>query len=315
MIDVNRAVGIDVGASGIRMVLLIDGVRSAVARDEPLPRLNGHVDVEALALLLGTTLRAELAADASRIDALAIGMAGYPDLVDSPQRMADALMARLGAHRVVLAADAYTSHVGALGYRSGTVVAAGTGVIALGTDHARTWSRADGWGLLLGDQGGGAWIGRRGLVAAMHAADGRSGGSALLLDALTARFGATDRLVRDLYASSNPSTLLGQFAPAVAEAARSGDRIARGIWREAGRHLAVAAIAAARDVGPVYSWAGGVFAARDLVLEPFRSELLAARPDAELAEPIAASAEGALHLARDGNVRSHAPFVEVFTLG
>ena len=56
-------------------------------------------------------------------------------------------------------------------------VAAGTGLIAIGTDLTR-WRRADGWGHLLGDCGSGAWIGRAGLEAALRAYDGRPGGSA-----------------------------------------------------------------------------------------------------------------------------------------
>ncbi|WP_194421290.1 BadF/BadG/BcrA/BcrD ATPase family protein [Microbacterium abyssi] len=309
------AVGIDVGASGIRIATLLDGVRADIVTEEPLPRLNGHVDVEALARLLGAKVRAQLSESSPTIDAVTIGMAGFPDLVDSPRRLADMLLSQLGARRVVLAADAYTSHVGALGLRSGTVVAAGTGVIALGTDHDTAWVRADGWGLLLGDQGGGAWIGQRGLRAAMHAADGRRGGSMMLLDSLIDRFDGTDRLVRQLYASSAPAILFGQFAPAVADAARAGDAIAQAIWREAGRHLALTAAAAARDVGPVFSWAGGVFAAGDLVLESFRSELLAARPDAIVVEPLASSAHGALRLALEVDLRSNPPFLEVFAQG
>jgi len=312
MSTTQRAVGIDVGASGIRIASLLDGVRADAVIDEPLPRLNGHVDVDALGRLLCAQVRGQLEDDSAAVDAVTIGMAGFPDLVDSPRRLADVLLSQLGARRVVLAADAYTSHVGALDLRPGTVVAAGTGVIALGTDHDAAWGRADGWGLLLGDQGGGAWIGQRGLRAAMHAADGRKGGSDLLLEALIDRFGSTDRLVRELYASTAASTMLGQFAPSVADAARAGDVIAQSIWHEAGQHLALTAAAAARDIQPVFSWAGGVFGAGELILESFRSELLAVRTDAVLVEPLASSAQGALRLALEVDVRSTPPFLEVF---
>lgn len=90
--------------------------------------------------------------------------------------------------RLALAADAVTAYAGAVGQLPGAVVAGGTGMIALGTDLT-SWRRADGWGHLLGDSGGGAWIGRAGLDAAMRAHDGRRGGSAPLLARLEAVFG------------------------------------------------------------------------------------------------------------------------------
>jgi N-acetylglucosamine kinase-like BadF-type ATPase len=80
-----------------------------------------------------------------------------------------------------------TAYAGALGQSPGGVVAAGTGLIALGTD-LDTRRRADGWGHLLGDCGGGAWIGRAGLEAALRAHDGRAGGSRPLLERMEAVF-------------------------------------------------------------------------------------------------------------------------------
>ncbi|KOG91913.1 ATPase, partial [Streptomyces varsoviensis] len=69
------------------------------------------------------------------------------------------------------------AYAGALGQRPGAVVAGGTGMIAIGSDLSREggWRRADGWGHLLGDLGGGAWIGQAGLTAALRAHDGRTG--------------------------------------------------------------------------------------------------------------------------------------------
>jgi len=71
-----------------------------------------------------------------------------------------ALAREFGVRTVALVADAVTAYAGALRARPGAVVAAGTGLIAIGTDLTG-WRRADGWGHLLGDCGGGAWIGGR----------------------------------------------------------------------------------------------------------------------------------------------------------
>ena len=55
--------------------------------------------------------------------------------------------------------DAVTSYVGAIGFEPGAVVAAGTGVIALAGDRDGNFARSDGWGYILGDDGGGYYIG------------------------------------------------------------------------------------------------------------------------------------------------------------
>ncbi len=122
---------------------------------------------------MARSLRAE--AGLERLDTAVIGAAGMASLGDALRaELPDALARELGVRRAALAADAVTAYVGALGPRPGAVIAAGTGLIAIGTDLAG-WRRADGWGHLLGDCGGGAWIGRAGLEAALRAHDGRAG--------------------------------------------------------------------------------------------------------------------------------------------
>jgi N-acetylglucosamine kinase-like BadF-type ATPase len=79
--------------------------------------------------------------------------------------------AELGVPMVV-SNDAVTAHLGALAGEPGAVIVAGTGAIALAAGP-HDWARADGWGSLLGDDGGGFWIGRRALATALREYDGR----------------------------------------------------------------------------------------------------------------------------------------------
>src|SRR5699024_4099750 len=65
----------------------------------------------------------------------------------------------------------------------------GTGAIAVGWDGEDGWRRVDGWGHLLGDRGGGAWLGMRGLNRARAALDGTDAARAALLRAATWRLG------------------------------------------------------------------------------------------------------------------------------
>jgi N-acetylglucosamine kinase-like BadF-type ATPase len=199
------------------------------------------------------------------VDAVAAGLTGFAGEID-------AVAAALPAPRVVATNDAVTAHLGALGGEAGVVIVAGTGAIALAASDDGRWARADGYGTLLGDDGGGYWIGRAGLASALRARDGR-GGSAALLERAEARFGP--RIVRAVYDSTDPTAVVASFARDVADAAHAGDAAALGIWAAAGRELARTAVAAARQVGVdgPFSFSGGLFAAADLLLEPLRDAL------------------------------------------
>ncbi|MEV4173059.1 BadF/BadG/BcrA/BcrD ATPase family protein [Nonomuraea sp. NPDC049709] len=251
-----------------------------------------------------------------RFAAMAVGVTGLPGLVRDPETLWRALRERFGLDALAVAGDTVTTHVGALGFRPGVVVAAGTGVITLGTDLDRVWNQSDGWGHLLGDHGSGAWIGMHGLQAALRAHDGRTGGSPALLERLTARFGHPLDLVALVYESTSPAHHLASFAPSVADAARAGDPLARGIWDEAGRQLGQTAVAAATGLEPVFSWGGRLFDAADLLMKPFQSTVRALLPAARFTPPQGTSADGALALARaaaGGEVRARHPYLYVFS--
>ncbi|NUW31256.1 hypothetical protein HTZ77_07450 [Nonomuraea sp. SMC257] len=306
--------GVDVGGGGIRLRIEAGGTTAAGEDPVPAPRRDGRMDLHRLASRVARLVE-ETAPDLDRLAGMAIGTTGLPGLVPDPGVLWRALGDRFGLRALVVTGDMVTTHVGALGFRPGVVVAAGTGVIALGTDLAGVWNRSDGWGHLLGDHGGGAWIGARGLQAGLRARDGRLGGSAALLDRLTARFGSPSELVALAYAPGAAAHLLASFAPSVAEAARDGDAVARAIWDEAGRELGRSAAAAASGLEPVVSWGGRLFDAGDLLVEPFRDTVTALLPGVRLTPPRGVSADGALALARAavaGSVRSRPPYVHVF---
>ena len=72
---------------------------------------------------------------------------------------------------VLVVSDSIAWQVGAFAGADGVVLAVGTGAVAVGLVDGGV-NRADGYGLLLGDDGGGAWVGREALRAAVrgHAA-------------------------------------------------------------------------------------------------------------------------------------------------
>ncbi|MGO4431073.1 BadF/BadG/BcrA/BcrD ATPase family protein, partial [Streptomyces sp. MCAF7] len=127
-------------------------------------------------------------------------------------------------------------------------------------------------GHLLGDCGGGAWIGRAGLEAAMRAYDGREGGSQPLLARLEAVFGPAGELPRKLYPRPDRPAVLASFAPEVGRCAEQ-DPVAATILRDAAQHIAQAAEAVCPDVeGRVVALTGGLFRMGAPLLVPLRAQ-------------------------------------------
>lgn len=67
--------------------------------------------------------------------------------------------------------DAFITFMGAIGPKPGILLIAGTGSIALGRRSDGTMVRAGGWGPAFSDEGGGFWIGREAIRAALRAND------------------------------------------------------------------------------------------------------------------------------------------------
>jgi N-acetylglucosamine kinase-like BadF-type ATPase len=249
--------------------------------------------------LLPMARRLMAEAGAERLGAVAVGAAGLATLGDELRdELPPALERELGVRRLALAADAVTAYTGALGARAGAVIAAGTGMIAIGTDLT-SWHRADGWGHLLGDCGGGAWIGRAGLEAALRAFDGRPGGSPALLARAEEMFGPVPGLPGLLYPRTDRTAVLASFAPEVAGQAEN-DPVASRILRTAARHMAESAAAVCPDGGePRLALTGGVFGMGAAILGPLTEELAGRLPHARHVPALGGPLDGALRIAAD----------------
>ncbi|MFE9682082.1 N-acetylglucosamine kinase [Streptomyces sp. NPDC006285] len=332
--------GVDSGGSGLRVVLAVDGGRVTAPLTSGEPVRTGPRGIDAghlLEQLLPMARRLMADTGAGTLRAAAVGAAGLTTLGDSLRaELPTALARELGVRRLALVADAVAAYTGALGPRVGAVVAAGTGMIAIGTD-LRAWYRADGWGHLLGDTGSGAWIGQAGLDAALRAYDGRPGGSAPLLARVNAVFGSAPAVPGQLYPRPDRPAVLASFAPEVAACADGGDPVAAGILAAAARHIAdtAAAVCPAQDAGGAgedgtgevrLALTGGLFRMGDPLLVPLRAALTERLPHARQVPAAGDPLDGAvgiaveladgrltlprddsmLHIVRDGTDAPHA---------
>jgi N-acetylglucosamine kinase-like BadF-type ATPase len=295
-------VAVDSGGSGLRVVVgtVDQGVRAARESGEPVrtgPRgiEPGHLLEQLVPMVRALTAESGVATPRTAV----IGAAGLASLGDALRAELPAALDReLGIGTVALAADAVTAYAGALGPRPGAVLAAGTGLIAIGTDLTG-WRRADGWGHLLGDCGGGAWIGRAGLEAALRAHDGRERGSARLLACAEELFGPAQGLPGKLYPRADRPAVLASFAPQVAACAQD-DSVAAGILRAAARHMADSAAAVCPAVGqPQVALTGGLFKMGDPLVVPLEEELAKRLPHARRVPAEGDPLHGSVRIATD----------------
>lgn len=155
---------------------------------------------------------------------------------------------------LVLDTDASVAQSGAFGGGPGIVLSAGTGAIAFGRDEFGERYYADGWGPLLGDEGGGYWIGLEALRAICRAADGRGPRSRLdgpVFNSLNVR--DCDELVQVLYASEAQAKTvsreqIARLAQVVFDAATAGAQVATDIRERSVVHLGNAVTAVARTM-------------------------------------------------------------------
>ncbi|MFF3967442.1 N-acetylglucosamine kinase [Streptomyces griseorubiginosus] len=293
---------VDSGGSGLRAVVGVPGREATAPRESGVPVRTGPrgIDPGHLMEQLVPMVRSLLPeAGVTALGTAVVGAAGMATLGDALRAELPAALAReFGVRTVALVADAVTAYTGALGPHPGAVIAAGTGLIAIGTD-LKEWRRADGWGHLLGDCGGGAWIGRAGLEAALRAHDGRPGGSTALLALAEEMFGPVRELPGKLYPRPDRPAVLASFAPQVAACA-DRDPVASGILREAARHIAGSAAAVCPTEGePRVCLTGGLFRTGAALVVPLEEELRRLLPHARNVPAAGGPLEGSVQIATE----------------
>ena len=285
--------GIDLGKTSCRVRAVRDGHHIGTAQ---VPGARGLADpggadaarASMAAGLAAVGRVAVLEADAV-FDVVAVGAAGY----EAAGGLGTALAVGLPARELVLTSDAITSHVGAFGGGEGAMVAIGTGAVAIGLGREGL-VQVDGRGYWLGDDGGGAWIGR---LALRHVLDSVAGQGAptTLVAAAQARYGDLARLPGTIAAGDRVASTTAAFAPDVVVAAETGDAIARQVLDAAGAALADSLGRAARLSGTERVTAVGGLASVGALVEWLRARV---PDDLTWVEPAGTSLDGAVLLAQ-----------------
>ncbi len=236
------------------------------------------------------------------MDAICLGMVGVER--DAEGAVVGEIMHRIGAGtRVVVVSDALVALVAGVGEAPGVAIICGTGSIAFGRNAHDQAAQAGGWGHVLGDEGGGYWIGCHALRAVARAADGR--GPATALTARVLNHFAVARpadLVVEIDERPVPDHGLAQLARVVQQAHDEGDEAATQILEQAAHELVHAARSVAerlqmRDEAVQFVLAGGVFSGVPWLVEELRRRLPGISPRGQVLRLEVEPAVGAVRLA------------------
>jgi glucosamine kinase len=235
-----HVMGIDAG--GTKTVCLLADERGHIVAESRGAGANlqaaGELEVEKV---LHQVMEEAIGERDIRPAAICLGIAGV-DREDDAEAVRG-IMRRIGFKtRTLVVNDALIALVAGAGDQPGVVIVAGTGSIAYGRDAAARAARSGGWGYLLGDEGGGFWIGRSALVSVVRQFDGR-GPATLLSELVLAEMGLRNptELVHAIYVRGLHRYAIASIAPVVQRAVDRGDAVASDIVARAAAELSSAA--------------------------------------------------------------------------
>jgi N-acetylglucosamine kinase-like BadF-type ATPase len=198
--------------------------------------------------------------------------------------------------------DAKISLAGGIGADVGITVISGTGSIAYGVNHEGREVRAGGWGHIIGDEGSGYDIGRRGLMAIIRAYENRGPDtllSKLILEHLN--INSPWDLISFVYSDLTNKKKIASISRIVSKAADQGDMEALNILKKSAVSLGVLAQSVIEelfnnDFNYTIALNGGVFQNLEIVREEFISYIKDKYQNANIILPKYCPAIGAIIL-------------------
>jgi N-acetylglucosamine kinase-like BadF-type ATPase len=195
--------------------------------------------------------------------------------------------------------DAAIALEGAFSGKPGCILIAGTGSILFCKDEDGRIQRIGGFGKLLGDEGGGYSIGKKGLTALSKELDGRSE-NGIIAKLASEKFGITsaEKLIEEVYLNKIEIPV---FAPLVLEAATKGDTEALKILDEESEELVLHVMAMIKKAGNAalnVAFIGGLINNDNIYSRTLRKKMLLEISDINIKEPDYSPAMGAILMAK-----------------
>jgi N-acetylglucosamine kinase-like BadF-type ATPase len=195
--------------------------------------------------------------------------------------------------------DAVIALEGAFPGKPGCILIAGTGSILFCKDNQGRTHRVGGFGKLLGDEGGGYSIGKKGLKVISKELDGRSDISIILkLSAKKFGINSPEKLIEEVYINKME---ISAVAPIVLKAAEQGDKESLKIIDEESEELVLHILAMIKKVGkPALNVAlvGGLINHDNIYSRTLRKKMILEIPGVNIKEPEYTPAMGAILMAK-----------------
>lgn len=295
--------GIDGGGSHTRVMIADEaGQELAVAEGHGSAVKPGQAAASAATIAaLVQEVMGKLDGTVARPNVLCVGVAGVGREEEREALLSE--LERLGvADEVVVQPDALIALVDAFGDGPGILMIAGTGSVAFGRGPTGTFARCGGWGSNCGDEGSGAWIGKRALSVVTAASDGREPETALVSAVLEA-LELPD--VWDLipWAAGATPADVAQLAPVVMRTAQGGDLRASSLLSLASEELVLHIRTLARQLfgderaSVPLALGGGLLGRGSLLRKRLLQRLKVAVPGAQIRDDDVLAVRGAVKTA------------------
>lgn len=297
-------VGVDGGGTRTRVLVAdldgralarIEGAATALRPGEE--RQSAEIITALVHDALASIERAE-----TRPATLVVGVAG-----GGQERASQALWQALASSRVAddvnVVSDAEIALDDAFGDSSGVLLVSGTGSVAFARAPDGRLERCGGWGPVLGDEGSGAWIGRRAMSVITASHDGREPETALVGAMLTALEVESLEELIPWAAEATPADFAA-IAPVVMQVAAQGDLRANALLSLGVEELVLHVRTLARRcftderASVPVACAGGLLGKGSLVRKRVEQRLKTAVPGAVVRPEEVDAARGAVRRAR-----------------
>jgi N-acetylglucosamine kinase-like BadF-type ATPase len=243
-------------------------------------------------------------ADYSEIENILIGAAGAGRKEDA-EKLESSLHQIFSADGIkikslTVVSDAQIALHGAFPNEAGCILIAGTGSIIYGKDEKGSIYRAGGFGRLLGDEGSGFSIGRKGLQAVAKYFDGR-GDETLIVKLIEEKYSikSEDELITKVYKEDFD---IASIAEVVIIAAKHEDQIAHQILHEESDNLIQHISTMMKKMNAIdlrVSFAGSLISNNNIYSDMLRDKIKTSLPSVKIVAPKHSPIEGAILLAKE----------------
>jgi N-acetylglucosamine kinase-like BadF-type ATPase len=240
----------------------------------------------------------------NEIVSVVLGAAGAGRKTDA-EKFEKVFLEFLSKEKIILndffvCSDALIALEGAFAGKPGCIIISGTGSIMLGKDEKGNIHRVGGFGRIIGDEGGGFMLGKKGLNAVAKSFDGR-GKSTLIKELVQQKFNinSQEMLINEIY---NNALDISSIAPLVLEAGGKGDEIANKIVEDETEEIIIHIFAMSGKINTKelnVSFAGSIITNENYFLNILKEKIHKRLPNVHIHQAKYSPAFGAVLLAQE----------------